>query len=271
MTTAPTLHHPATVAIDMPLWRARMAAQAVLPHISTDDVTPVLTVAHAVNGYLVASDRYSVGQFTLQGQDTPRPDRSLVGAAVKYGGISEERYQALLEDWEAQHEVRYYADGERTTDTQEMLIPLDAIRRMATLSSRLLPCGRVAEATARVVIEARDGQPHVREEYLTHKWVDVVLYEQDRQVFRQTFLGVTGMHPPVHRLLAEWVPAEEAGTLNFTTWNLAKMTKFAAPREIIRLTPGKPAENMRQHKLAPTRLEVGKDFVALLQPNLDLR
>lgn len=270
MTTAPTLHHPATVAIDMPLWRARMAAQAVLPHISTDDVTPVLTVAHAVNGYLVASDRYSVGQFTLQGSE-PRPERSLTSRPVADGGVTEERYAALVEDWEAQHEVRYYADGERTTDTQEMLIPLDAIRRMATLSSRLLPCGRVAESTARVVIEAREGTPHVRPEYLTHRWVDVVLYEQDRQVFRQTFLGVTGMHPPVHRLLEEWVPAEEPGTLNFTTWNLAKMTKFAAPREIIRLTPGKPTASMRHTKLAPTRLEVGADFVALLQPNLDLR
>ena len=263
MTTAPTLHRPVSVAVDLPLWRAKIAAQAILPHVSTDDVTPILTVAHIGGGYLTATDRYSVGRFTLQDQEEP-PARN----TDSRHGESEEHYQARLEDWRAQHEVRYFAAGQRTTDTQEMLVPLDALRRISTLSSALLPCGKVAEMTARVRIEAHEGQPHVREEYITYKWVDVILYEQDRAVLRQTFLGVTGMMPPVGRLLDEWVPAEEAGTLNFTSWNLAKMTKFAGAREVIRLTAGK--STVAHHKLAPTRLEVGKDFVALLQPNLAL-
>lgn len=265
MTTTPAIHLPVSVAVDLPLWRAKRAAQAILPHVSTDDITPILTTARVGGGYLLATDRYSVGRFTLQGTDVDQPVKN---TDIRYGE-TEEHYQDRLEEWRNMHEVRYFQAGERTTDTQEMLVPLDAIRRVSTLSAALLPCGKVAEKTARVRIEAHEPQPHVKPEYITYKWVDVLLYEQDRAVFRQTFLGVIGALPPVGRLMDEWAPAEEPGTLNFTAWNLSKMTRFADRNDIIRVTAGKPGSS--QPRLAPTRLEVGSDFTALLQPNLDLR
>lgn len=264
---------PTTLAIDMPLHRAKRAAQAILPHVGTDDVTPVLTAAQFTNGHLVGTDRYSVGRIRLS-SDEARPDRSLVGLAVKYGGISEERYADQVKAWEDNHEVRYYADGERTEEAPEFMVPRALITRMAGLSGALLPIsGNHALQPARVRVEVHE--PAFREavsgekKHIGWDWADLVLFDGDRAVLRQSFLNVSGNYPPVGRLMDEWKPAEEPGALNFTPWNLAKITKFAGRYEMVVLTAGKSA--FSHTKLAPTRLTIGSDFVALIQPNLDMR
>lgn len=57
----------------MPLADAILAAKALLNHVSTDDVTPVIThaaiVEHDGQKYLVGTDGYSFGRFLLGDQD----------------------------------------------------------------------------------------------------------------------------------------------------------------------------------------------------------
>lgn len=60
--------------LTMPLADALLASKALLNHVSTDKVTPVITqaaiVEHNDNRYLVATDRYSFGRFLLGRDDT---------------------------------------------------------------------------------------------------------------------------------------------------------------------------------------------------------
>lgn len=54
-----------TRKLRLPLMHAIEACAAVLPHASTDDVTPVIRAAHISGDRIVATDRYTVGTFRL--------------------------------------------------------------------------------------------------------------------------------------------------------------------------------------------------------------
>lgn len=60
------------IKTSLPLVQAKEAFAAVLPHISTDDVTPVITCAEMRGTRIVATDRYSVAGFEL-GVEVPEP------------------------------------------------------------------------------------------------------------------------------------------------------------------------------------------------------
>lgn len=57
------------VRYSLPLVIAKQAFASVLPHISTDDVTPVITCANFDGKSIVATDRYTVAQHTLGEED----------------------------------------------------------------------------------------------------------------------------------------------------------------------------------------------------------
>ncbi|UVK61390.1 DNA polymerase III sliding clamp beta [Microbacterium phage Gingerbug] len=256
-----------SLAVELPLHRAKRAAQAILPHVSDDDVTPVLTAANLTNGHLIGTDRYSVGRIRLSDSDTP-PERHTGNLAARIREESEESYEKRLQEWKDQHEVRYFVGGERVEESPEFMVPRAALQRVAGLNNRLLIHGKVMERLARVRIEA--WEPFTRGGRSGYNMLDVVLLDAGKPALRQTFLGVIGNFPQVARLMDDWAPAEEGGTLNFSTWNLAKITRFADRYDQVKLTPGKPREGERA-RLAPTRLTIGDDFTALLQPNIELR
>lgn len=54
-----------TRKLTLPIFEAIEACAAVLPHVSADDVTPVITVACITGDTITATDRYTVGQFKL--------------------------------------------------------------------------------------------------------------------------------------------------------------------------------------------------------------
>ncbi len=51
--------------LTMPLTAAKLMCKAILPHISTDDITPSLTYALVEGNYAFATDRYSVGRYDI--------------------------------------------------------------------------------------------------------------------------------------------------------------------------------------------------------------
>ena len=54
-----------TRKLTLPIFEAIEACAAVLPHVATDPVTPVITVAHITGDTITATDRYTVGRFNL--------------------------------------------------------------------------------------------------------------------------------------------------------------------------------------------------------------
>lgn len=54
-----------TRKLTLPIFEAIEACAAVLPHVATDPVTPVITVAHITGDTITATDRYTVGRFKL--------------------------------------------------------------------------------------------------------------------------------------------------------------------------------------------------------------
>lgn len=84
-----------TRTITLPIFEAIEACAAVLPHISTDDVTPVITVAHITGDEMTATDRFTVGRFKLS-QSLDEGAISLPLEAVKW--LARFVVKHLLED-----------------------------------------------------------------------------------------------------------------------------------------------------------------------------
>ncbi|MFF8817838.1 hypothetical protein ACF07D_07565 [Leucobacter sp. NPDC015123] len=94
-------------SVTLPLMEAIEACAAVLPHASKDDVTPVITTANLEGDRIVATDRYTVGAFTLSQKASgpimvPRQaldwiartnPRTLVG---HFAGMRPEAYQVRI-------------------------------------------------------------------------------------------------------------------------------------------------------------------------------
>jgi hypothetical protein len=230
-----------TRTISLPLHMARTAAQAVLPHVSDDDVTPVLTHACITGDSLVGTDRYSVGRYSIASEEEPAPD-------------SREH-----EDWERSGEVRRSGDGW----DEDFAIPRAALIRLASIGpgQTLLP--RTLQHHCRVVI---------REDLSNEKFpiVWVALEDDGTRVYEQAYHRHVGIRfPPVARLIEEWTPSTD-GTARFglMPFNLDKITKFAGRHEPIEVIAGAA---QRKGVLGPMKVVIGTRFVGLLQPNLLVR
>lgn len=60
------------ITLTLPLVEAKQAFAAVLPHVSTDDVTPVITCAQIEGKSILATDRYTVARHELS-VESPEP------------------------------------------------------------------------------------------------------------------------------------------------------------------------------------------------------
>lgn len=72
-----------TQKITLPLRNAMEACSAVLPHVSTDRVTPAINCAAISGGSMLATDRYTVAEFKLA-EAIDGPDLLLPLEAVKW-------------------------------------------------------------------------------------------------------------------------------------------------------------------------------------------
>lgn len=53
------------ITLTLPLYEAKRACAAILPHTSSDDVTPVITCAYVEGKSIVGTDRYTVARHEL--------------------------------------------------------------------------------------------------------------------------------------------------------------------------------------------------------------
>lgn len=56
------------ITLTLPLYEAKRACAAILPHTSDDDVTPVITCAYVEGKSIVATDRYTVARHELSAE-----------------------------------------------------------------------------------------------------------------------------------------------------------------------------------------------------------
>lgn len=252
--------------INMPFERAKMAAQAVLPHVSSDDVTPVLTVAVVRDDRLVATDRYSVGVFTLQ---EPKPKEFEKWSKDQRDGWTEHRTVSLEGTLE---------EGDPTW-AEDFMIPRAALLRISTLSKQMTMHGLLMGT--RIVIREEFGEWRVSRTRTTENKV------HDRRIivevvdaaglveWSQRFAVTDGRFPPVGKLLDEWKPAQSGEQVAFGLMgsNLAKIIRFAGKHTPFLITAGEPTRNINGEaiKNAPMMVEVGEDFRALIQPTIWLR
>lgn len=267
-----------TRILSLPFWRAKRMALAVLPHVSSDDVTPVLTMADVQGPYLVGTDRYSVGRFTLQDPDTAarEPDPKRIDAPVKYGGVSRERHAAEHRSWEEQTLVTMAENGESVTEFAEpnFFIPRGALQRLSTLHKGLT-LHSPERARVRITLTGLTSAGSLRESpqtpYLTVDVVEPLGADESMVTLSQTWVAARGNYPPVGRLVDQWEPDEGEGGARFSLMphNLGKISRFAGRYEPFVLEAGKGKTGGKQYeKLGPMRVKIGTDFVALLQPNL---
>lgn len=227
-------------SLSMPFWRAKMVAQAVLPHVSNDDVTPVLTLAVVRGDSMIATDRYSVGCMLLQ---EPKPK--------EFDKWSDDQRKG----WEDHNTVRQEGelDADDPTWADDFPIPRDALSRISTLSKAQTIHGLWPES--RIVIREEFGEwkrstsPRIVRD-------DPTARSRDRRVVVEV-LDPSGL--------------VEFGLMGS---NLSKIIRFAGKHTPFKITAGAPKtpDAVRaSDKLAPMLVEVGDDFRALIQPTLILQ
>lgn len=254
-----------TRTLTLPLSRATYLAQAVLPHVSTDDVTPVLTVAAVLGDALVATDRFSVASVLLS---RPRPSDA--------GNWTDGQRKAF--DLLNVAEQAGAIEGDDLDWSEAFLIPRRALARMAALGAKEALNG--VQQDHRVIVReeftpwreapARTVGSTTTKPYRTRdRFVIVELVHGGVVEWSQRFTCPSGNFPPVARLLEQWKPADGTGPVSFGLMgaNLDKVTKFAGRHQPIRVTAG----HSDMPKLAPVLLEVGDDFRALMQPTTLVR
>lgn len=241
-----------TRTINMPLARARTMAQAILPHVGTDTVTPVLTVANVSGGFVTGTDRYSVGRYRLQ-EGTAEP-------------AANER-----EAWESRVEVRLWQDGERVEEfTEDFFIPRGALVMLAGLNKRsMLRDEFMARVGLTLSGSVKPGTMD-RLRLLTVSILERGIRDSElTETSSRVFEAPAGNYPPVGRLIEQWEPYDGTGDVRFSLMpaNISKITRFAGRYDPIIMEAGK-ATGGKRHNLAPMRVTIGDDFVGLLQPNI---
>lgn len=260
--------------LTLPVFEAVEMARAVHPHVSKDDVTPVLTTAVIRGGAVIGTDRYSMVRYAPLALQR-RQYRTLGHVDREPEPFPEDAPDALL--WDGDHRG-------------DLPIPGAALRLIAGISRKdtVNPGGLLPGH--RVVIEAdtmgrREGEEqadyaerlNARREAKVNPTVTVSLIDHAGQVeFMRRFAALEGTFPPVERLIAEWAPAAEPGPVGWMAGTLDKATTFARwARLPFRMEQGAtPKHNGRTtSRLAPVRVTVGTKadegrLVMLLQPTI---
>lgn len=227
-----------TRSISLPLHMARTAAQAILPHVSKDDVTPVLAHAAIFGDTLAASDRYSVGTYSIASAPEPQRDTR------------------EHEDWKVTGEVRRAGDW----DAEPFGIPRAALYRMTTIGTQSLLPKNMTHHHCRVTLAEEHDEASKRHVL----WLG--LEDDGTCVYRQAFAMWHPLRfPPFLSLIEGWEP-DDSGTARFglMPFNLAKITRFAGSHEPIEVTAGKASKP----GFGPMKVAIGERFVGLIQPNL---
>ena len=191
--------HP---TIEMPLTLAMEAFAAVINHVGTDDVMPILTGVCIRGGKLIATDRYTVGSFDI--------------------GIEPDGGSILL--------PRAAAAWIATTVRKNL--PSDAYGQVGQVRVRITspvpdgdtkqPVGRSATGDDLIVVE--------------------LISERYGIEARRVFWPVYGNFPNMEKLMAEFVPGEEVATVALKPELIERFTRYAKkyePHESLNFTLGK--------------------------------
>ena len=236
-----------TTTIAAPLAAFAEAAAATLPHLSKDDVTPILTTARVTRdperGVIVAgTDRYTVGEYVIPSDDTARHFESAEVA-------------------------------DPSTDDPAILIPRDALEWIAKLTYKSLrrgggrAGGDMSPAYAHTVIIEHatkdDHDPGTLTVTVRHTGTG----SDERS---QAFDGFIGNFPPVQRLL----PALDAEpfplfpNVGIDPAHLKRVMDYATKHHkgapIVFAGTGDEATN-GSHKRTPILATIG-NLRALIQP-----
>ena len=240
-----------THKITLPLFEAIEACAAVLPHASTDDVTPVITCASITGDRIVATDRYSVGTFKLSHQLDD-------GAAIMLP------LDALK--WVARIVTKHLIDDPRLMALDSYTVTIEAPESTTPgRPPKFWPGVKpVTGASAAGLAEAqawRDKQVVA---------VSVESKQHGVEMLRK-FRPVFGNFPPVGRLIDEHKPSREHPTVALGPRQLEKFTGYAKKYHRDAALKFTLSATDNPNKPGPVFITIGDKFVGLLQPNLLLR
>lgn len=238
------------------MWNAIAACASVLPHVSKDDVTPVITCASISGNTIVATDRYTVAEYTLH-SSLPEGSILLPGEAVKW--IARIVTKNLL-DYPV---VGHYTVTITGPDPDIFAgIPSDTD---GTQSAHEL-----AQATIR--------QAAASDEFNKQVLTVTVESETNGVEAMRAFRPVRGTFPPVARLLKEFKPFTEGDAPSGVLLGSAQLEKFTTwARRWYRDRPLRfemsKSTDATMHapvKPGPVRISIDR-FRGLIQPGLDLQ
>lgn len=225
-TTAPTA---TKIALAFPLADAITAANAVLPHASKNDLTPILESAKITAEYWVASDRYSIGKYDIDAIETDTN-----------------------------------ADSSTATSghPEEILIPREAVEWVAKIvASKLRHASKSIPTDNPYSLEISETESeHGQREILVS-----ILFRGNVER-SQAFDAVSGNYPNVERILNDWKPAENLNMFHISPDHLEKITGYVKRHfkgEHITLEIGSAGTG--SDKPGPVRIKHGK-LTALVQP-----
>lgn len=209
------------------LLNVKEMAKALLPHVSRDNVTPVLggiSLGGERHGqYAVASDRYTVGRFDLSGLLKGEPDGELWIPLSALYWASRLSKSVLIHDT-SEYTVRFSTSPTKRDKDGKLLDP--------------------AQCVVTVWHNTRRGRMQVH--------------------LLRTFraLGADGVFPPVTRLFESFLPGE-ISRVGLSPEHIAKFTSMGKSALRVTFPAGtdtKPADR------APILVESGTRFKGLIQP-----
>lgn len=235
-----------TTSITLPLHEALTAFKSVLPHASTDDITPIITALSIVStddktgSHLVATDRYSVGRYEL---------------SVPIGDLAE--------------------------GVVGFLVPRQAASWITRLTFGVLRYGKESWAQYRVRITQAvdDEKPFVREVTvaLIHGQTEDVglgypAFHEDAQPEQlRVFDGLGGNFPPVLRLFPDETTKLGVERLALSPWLISRIATSIVAATGKKTDPGHfTFTAATSGKPGPVMVEAGK-LSMLIQPNSMIR
>lgn len=231
------------------MWEAIEACSAVLPHISKDDVTPVITCAQIQGNAIRATDRFTVAEHELS---ESLDDGTLMIPRDAVNWIARIVTKHLLHHPTAGgytvtirgNDPDIYAG---TLDPHEPNLPEGEFATRTEARGGILHEFR--ESPIRVTVDSRDGGTEAM----------------------RAFRPIHGTFPPVGRLLTEFKPSADVAEVALGPVHLEKFTTWA--RKWHREQPLRFELSAREGgggKPGPIRVTYGK-FRGLIQPNLLLK
>lgn len=225
-----------TRKITLPLIEAIQGFQAVLPHASTDRITPVINCVAVSRSRLYSSDRYTVGSFEIS-------DELSDGESILVP------YEAA--GWAARFVTKHLLGFRLQPDSYSLTIEAP---------EAVLPptAGKSAASLAELTSEKEKSIVKLSVQS------DLVGVEAMR-VFKPTF----GTFPKVARLFDEFKTAETGTTVALNPAFLERFTGYAKRWNRDRAIQIDLSTNEKTGKPGVVRVTADK-FVGLIQPNLIL-